>query len=705
MDNNEKEILDKLTQGTSEVEVPENLKPENIEKMLTSRFSNKKKPIRNVFYFAGAAAACLVLVTSILIFRGQIIINKTVCEPLPIENSSEEAKPADENQVAKATVAELDAAESYAQVHGYIQRYWNDTQDIFIKNKAEVSVAEESAAAEDAVSATGSSKFYETPMDSEHEQSEPTGSDADYSDTNAREAGVGEADYVKTDGNYLYLRKGNLRTIAIIDVRSQQMKAIGEIKLPKENSITEFYIKDGKLIIFCNVYLNESDSAVTSGSDVDSEMSLAYPVSSDTQILTYNVTNPSEAKQIAATSQSGNYYSSRLVGDFLYTFSRFDPNPESRVEEYSNYIPSVNGDGISENKIVLPEVRTGNQYFVITSINVNEPDKIVDNKAILSNYGECYVSQENIYIYETDYRTNSERTSIRKLNYKDGTLKSIAKETVNGYLESSFSIDEYNKYLRMVVTVRTPTLDILNIDIDSVDTNSVYVLDENLKLTGKIEGLAEDERIYSARFMGDIGYFVTFRETDPLFSVDLSDPAHPEIIGELKIPGFSEYLHPFQDGLLLGIGMNVEDPDATTESTSDNKNDIWLDDTETMDVDNEVKLSMFDISDPTNVKEIHKSVIHGSYDTEAFYDYKAVLCDAAKDVIGFYVYGELDDYYCWFGYDKQKGFVSKLTETTTEGYYDQNRSLYIKDILYIVNGRWVESYDMNTFKKVDDIKY
>ena len=122
---------------------------------------------------------------------------------------------------------------------------------------------------------------------------------------------------------------------------------------------------------------------------------------------------------------------------------------------------------------------------------------------------------------------------------RQGKLNGVAKTRVNGYLNDSFSIDEYNGYLRLVTTVDR--------------TNAVYVLDEKLEETGKIENLAKDERIYSARFMGDIGYFVTYRETDPLFSVDLSDPANPKIIGELKIPGFSEYLHPYGDLSLIHI--------------------------------------------------------------------------------------------------------------------------------------------------------
>ena len=138
----------------------------------------------------------------------------------------------------------------------------------------------------------------------------------------------------------------------------------------------------------------------------------------------------------------------------------------------------------------------------------------------------------------------------------------------------------------------------------TVTTNTLYVLDDKLKELSRIEELAPDESIYSARFIGNTGYFVTFRQMDPLFSVDLSDPKKPEILGALKIPGFSEYLHPYGDGLLLGIGMDTDPTGMTT---------------------NGVKLSMFDVSDPKDVREIQKYVIEGAYSTDAAYNYKVEI--------------------------------------------------------------------------------
>ena len=129
-------------------------------------------------------------------------------------------------------------------------------------------------------------------------------------------------------------------------------------------------------------------------------------------------------------------------------------------------------------------------------------------------------------------------------------------------------------------------------DSSGNSTNSLLVLDENLKVIGEIEDLAPGEQIYSARFLGDTGYFVTFRNMDPLFSVDLTNPKKPKILGELKITGFSEYLHPYDDNLLLGIGREISPDKGNFKG---------------------LKLSMFDISNPKNVTEIQK-IVEKSYE-------------------------------------------------------------------------------------------
>ena len=358
----------------------------------------------------------------------------------------------------------------------------------------------------------------------------------------------------------------------------------------------------------------------------------------------------------------------------------------------SAYIPEVQDQMIDASDIYMPDGKMGDAYTVISAFSLEDPANKTDSKAVFGSANLCYVSGENIYITEMCFGSDDsdvDQTSIRKISYENGTLTGIAQAKVDGILNDSFSIDEYEGYLRLVTTI-SPSSDIAlypmprvgsseeEIDSQVKDTNALFVLDGNLETVGEIRDLAEDESVYSARFMGDTGYFVTFRQVDPLFSVDLSDPSAPKIIGELKIPGFSEYLHPYGEGLLLGIGMDVDESGTTTEG---------------------VKLSMFDISDPSSVQEIQTYVIDGMYSTNV-YNYKAVFADVEKNLFGFTAYGDRPEY-CIFSYDAEKGFTEVFSRTLS-GYGDA-RGLYVGDVFYLVENRTVESYTLNGFEKIDDI--
>ena len=212
--------------------------------------------------------------------------------------------------------------------------------------------------------------------------------------------------------------------------------------------------------------------------------------------------------------------------------------------------------------------------------------KYIDKKAVLAGSDTMYVSTDNIYLTDHNFSWSSftygEDTDILKISYDKGELEYEAKGSFPGYLNDDYSIDEYNGYIRLVTTYR---------DANYTQYNALYVYDTDLNKVSVIKNMAEGETIRSARFMGDTAYFVTFRNTDPLFAVDLSDPENPEITDYLKIPGFSAYLHPYGDNKLLGIGYDTDDTG-------------WI---------NCIKLSMFDISDPYNIEE---------EDTEVLYNYQ-----------------------------------------------------------------------------------
>ena len=406
----------------------------------------------------------------------------------------------------------------------------------------------------------------------------------------------------------------------------------------------------------------------------------------------YDVSSPADPVLLGGISQSGYYNTMRVKDGCVYLLSNYYADTGAAREDVSAYIPEVQDQMIDASDIYMPDGKMGDAYTVISAFSLEDPANKTDSKAVFGSANLCYVSGENIYITEMCFGSDDsdvDQTSIRKISYENGTLAGIAQAKVDGFLNDSFSIDEYEGYLRLVTTI-SPSSDIAlypmprvgsseeEIDSQVKDTNALFVLDGNLETVGEIRDLAENESVYSARFMGDTGYFVTFRQVDPLFSVDLSDPSAPKIIGELKIPGFSEYLHPYGEGLLLGIGMDVDESGTTTEG---------------------VKLSMFDISDPSSVQEIQTYVIDGMYSTNV-YNYKAVFADVEKNLFGFTAYGDSPEY-CVFSYDAEKGFTEVFSRTLS-GYGDA-RGLYVGDVFYLVENRTVESYTLNGFEKIDDI--
>ena len=142
-----------------------------------------------------------------------------------------------------------------------------------------------------------------------------------------------------------------------------------------------------------------------------------------------------------------------------------------------------------------------------------------------------YISQHNIYITDRYYYHTNENTSIHRISIEDGEISYKAKGEVPGWVMSRFSMDEYGVYFRIATTKGWST------------SSGVYVLDMDMKMVGSVEGIAPNERMYSARFMGCRAYLVTFRKVDPLFVIDLSTPTNPKVLGKLKIPGYSDYLH------------------------------------------------------------------------------------------------------------------------------------------------------------------
>jgi inhibitor of cysteine peptidase len=290
--------------------------------------------------------------------------------------------------------------------------------------------------------------------------------------------------------------------------------------------------------------------------------------------------------------------------------------------------------------------------------------------------------------YEARLEAERRKSIIHKINIDEGDIDYDSKGEVPGYLLNQFSLDEHDGNLRVATTTQIWAR-------ESVLYNNVFVLDDDMGTIGKIEAIAPDERIYSTRFIGDRLYMVTFKRIDPFFVIGLSDPKNPEILGELKIPGFSDYLHPYDEDYIIGIGKETESNQWGGVSTKG------------------VKLALFDVSDVSNPKQVDKYEIGESgTDSEALKDHKAFLFDKEKDLLvipvrevkGKRYYDNRYRHYrqrIWQGAYvfslnpehgfKVKGKISHYEDEQEDGYYYYTspnavrRSLYMDDTLYTVS--------------------
>lgn len=687
-ENNRHEIIQKIRESADKEEIPESLNPENLDRLLeqgkNSKGRNGKwRDAAADFAFryrktAGVAAACVILVVAAVNLMPLMNLNEDKGESAQSMNTSSEAAPEkksedeDEN-TAEGYIAGSSYEELYEQIYTetenarkeWEQKMMADTRDGAKQSDsstaAKSDVKAEEAGAEDSASNTAG---YAVEGGSGH------------SSTNVRTEGVDEGDIVKTDGSYIYTltRSGTLR---IVSADGGSMSVVGQISLDDlTDSIQEMYVDGNTLCV------------VTSGYDSGLEWQgdETYMVNSRDfiRLYTYDITDKSKITLKGMVEQDGEYYCTRKAGNYVYLLSQFYPVYREEAEEAQPrlYVPSVNNELLDSSNVLYPAVpQMENGQLVISSVNLEKPDKIQDSKSLIGASGRCYVSKESIYIFGEDYSGEEMRTRIVRFSYKNGEIQARAAGEVNGRINDTFSMDEYDGYLRVVATRYKDGW------WGGSMSNSLYVLDDKLKMTGKVEDLAKGEQIYSARFMGNTGYFVTYRQMDPLFSVDLSDPADPKILGELKITGFSEYLHFYGENKLLGIGWET-DPD-----TGERKG---------------LKLSMFDISNPADVKEIDKMVLKNVEFCQAMHDYKAILIDPEENILGFGmgIYDrktyDLQGYYGVFTYDPENGFqkllyqsVSKWMGSPGDGYTELSdmRGIYIGNTFYLCGSSGISAFD------------
>lgn len=731
--------VDKIKKALEKEPVPEELSPENIKKMLDEKAPAKKRSrIRVGTRIAAGAAACAVVGASALYFGNQsgLLDKDRKASRSEMTSGLNYKKDGDKTEkVGSYMSGASDYSEIYTLFGESYKRVQKSNSDM-VDGEAEImedSAAESAAPADNGVSqATGSSS--------------DTGS-GEFYETYDQEQDVLEADAVKTDGeriyhinNYYEPDKDGLYYndvvcyLEVADADNGTLTPSAKINL--SDIFGGYYTKyDNSSFNVDDMYLyNDMVVVIGSGYSYSDDDYSDYSYTTCAAFFTAG----DDPQLIDVYSQDGAYSDVRISPDgYLYLVSSYETVSYTDIEDenmIAEYIPAcgVNDDinYLAAGDIFLPEEGFGDSYnlsyTLIGSIDLNTSGAAtpVQTKALAGYTGSIYCSSDNLY---TAYGWDD--TDITRFSIGAGEITPVASCTIEGVVKDQFSMSEYNGYFRVAATKDTyeetyHEYDYTDDDIywwdvfsDSSDDsgyytyefisreNRVYVLDLDLNEVGSVKGFGEDEDIKSVSFSGDMAYVVTYRQIDPLFSIDLSDPTSPVILDELELPGYSTYMQQWGDGQLLGFGV-----------ADDNG------------ISNGVKLVMFDNSDPNELRQMGSVEILGSEDetswisvySEAQWERKALMIAPEKNLIavpicrnehnyssdGSYEGFRNEYYYVFFSYENgefvQRGTIEPDTDSSDTGF---NRAIYIGDYVYVVVNNTITAADIETFTVTDSVTF
>ncbi len=589
----------------------------------------------------------------------------------------------------------------------------------------------------------------------------------DYSQTNIQVEGVDEPDIVKNDGKYIYTVTGN--KVVIVDAYpASSMKILGEIEF--NDYISNIFVNGNKLIIFANGYGNVYSVEKCAGTEKGCIVPDGHYSEPRSLVYIYNIEdreNPVLEDEISIT---GNYIDSRMINNYVYVISTKYAEQDVVLPVYS--VNSVETQ-IKASEIYYFDYPDSNYVFTsITALNLDD-NKVNDKVYLTGASSNLYVSNDNIYLtyqkqinykdyfedyidevvleilpvsykvkinqiiasdkqiyekmdevqelvyeysnslqgdkksefdeklmnliddFEIEIQKKTEKTIIHKINIDKLDIEYKKAGEIPGHVLNQFSMDEYDGNFRIATTTGNTW--------QGNSLNYLYVLNKDLKIIGKVEDLAKGEQIYSARFLGDKAYIVTFRQIDPFYVINLKNPENPEVLGYLKIPGYSSYLHPYDENHIIGLGQE----------------------------NNQLKLSLFDVSDFDNPVEAGKYIVDKKYSySEALYDYKAFLFDKEKNLLVIPVtYSEQIGVDSQYGYARYKyfqgAFVFDIDSNSIElkgkishednipesqDYYYGNyqtqvtRSLFMDDILYTISLSKIKANDLDDLTEIKDVQ-
>jgi len=444
------------------------------------------------------------------------------------------------------------------------------------------------------------------------------GGDTSFSQTNIQEEGVDESDVFKSDGVYFYI--SHEQTLSIVQATPPaDMTVIGELDF--DAAIESLYLRDGEVIVLTQQY-----SGGYPGDGAELLIWPPYYVGSEVGIHQVDVNDPANPTVTHTLEVDGNLVTSRVVNERLLLVLSIVPQLPDLPNALTigamtldEVMPKARASGASADAVAWsdwlhPTTDEGYYMTAVVTIDAANVETIIDSVGVMANAGTIYASTEALYLTDTNWDAADnyrEQTAVHKLAYDDnGVARYVASGAVPGRLLNQFSLSEYEGNLRLATHVDNFGLfwgGGIAVDAAAPPTaqasdppdepyNAVYVLSQvntDLEIVGAVENIAPNETLHSARFMGDHGFLVTFRQIDPLFVLDLTDPADPQVVSELILPGFSDYLHPLGDTHLIGVGKYTE----PTQQGFD-----WF---------GGVQLSLFDVSDWTNPTVVEQLEIGG----------------------------------------------------------------------------------------------
>jgi uncharacterized secreted protein with C-terminal beta-propeller domain len=525
----------------------------------------------------------------------------------------------------------------------------------------------------------------------------------DYSATNEQVEGVSEGDIVKTDGRYLYALSGN--TLRIIAVNGADMNVVSSISFDDMWG-AEFYLIGDKIAVIGQKYMPYYDIMPRGGGLISDMM---YRGGSSFTVLTvYDISDRSSPVEERRVEMEGWSVATRVIGDVAYIVTNKHVWGIPYEQADSLYIlPCYVDTGVSdevssvslERIYYLPGTEDAS-YLIIGAVDIVNGGAF-EPEAYLGAGNMVYMSRDNLYISVNRWEETGDRdqwgwdrgrmfTEVMRFAVSGTKVTYAGMGRVDGTPINQYSMDEYNGFFRIATT-------------DWSAGTLVTVMDMDMRIAGQTGYMAPGEWMQSMRFMGDMGYVVTFEMVDPLFTIDLSDPYRPRVLGELKIPGFSQYLHPVGENLLMGIGRD------TQEIYTRDRNGV---ETVTGFIDTGLKISLFDVSDPYDPLEVHVLTLGQGW-TEVSHNPRALLADAARGLYGF-TFDSWDENWhnvsssaLIVSVDGRNLSIAANIDITQPGYYYSwsSRLSFIGNTLYLTHQNGVAAYDYNTFSFMSSLTF